>query len=79
KRLVSFWVPVLFVWGNNDYEIRQHSLYYIFKAHGVISLGNESVSFSHSGHTIGIARVDDIKMEMDHYEEAIKELHKSQL
>ncbi|MCY7916212.1 metallophosphoesterase [Bacillus vallismortis] len=79
KRLAIFGVPVLFVWGNNDYEIRQHRLYSIFKAHGVISLRNESVSFSHSGHTIGIAGVDDIKMEMDHYEEAIKALDKSQL
>ncbi|MDM5302294.1 metallophosphoesterase [Bacillus subtilis] len=79
KRLSNIGVPVVFVWGNNDYEVRQHQLYSIFKAYGVISLRNESVSFSHNGHTIAIAGVDDIKMEMDHYEEAIKELDKSQL
>ncbi|MFT4400276.1 metallophosphoesterase [Bacillus sp. SW14] len=79
KRLSNIGVPVVFVWGNNDYEVRQNKLYSIFKAYGVISLRNESVSFSHNGHTIAIAGVDDIKMEMDHYEEAIKELDKSQL
>lgn len=79
KRLVHFGGPIVFVWGNNDYEVRQHKLYSIFKAHGVITLRNESVPFSYNGHTIAIAGVDDIRMEMDHYEEAIKELDESQL
>lgn len=79
KRLAAFGVPVVFVWGNNDYEVRQHKLYSIFKAHGVITLRNESVPFTYNGHTIAIAGVDDIRMEMDHYEEAIKELDKGKL
>ncbi|MCD2496694.1 metallophosphoesterase, partial [Staphylococcus aureus] len=48
KRLVHFGVPIVFVWGNNDYEVRQHKLYSIFKAHGVITLRNESVPFSYN-------------------------------
>ncbi|KAF1679801.1 MULTISPECIES: metallophosphoesterase [Bacillus] len=79
KRLADLGIPVVFVWGNNDYEVKQHKLYSIFKTHGVIALRNESAPFSYNGHTVAIAGVDDIRMEMDHYEEAIKELDKSQL
>ncbi|PLS07414.1 metallophosphoesterase [Bacillus halotolerans] len=79
RRLAGLRVPVMFVWGNNDYEISQRELYAIFKTHRIITLRNESVPFTYNGHTITIAGVDDIRMEMDDYEEAIKEIDGNQV
>ncbi|MEC1621957.1 metallophosphoesterase [Bacillus mojavensis] len=79
RRLAGLGVPVMFVWGNNDYEVSLRELYSIFKAYRIITLRNESVPFTYNGHTIIIAGVDDIRMEMDDYEEAIKEIDGNQL
>lgn len=47
--------------------------------YGVIILRNELVLFMYNGYMIVIVGVDDIRMEMDYYEEVIKEFDKGKL
>ncbi|ADP32807.1 metallophosphoesterase [Bacillus atrophaeus] len=78
KRLADL-APVMLVWGNNDYEVSQQKLLLICEKYKVTPLRNESVPYFYNGHTVTIAGVDDIRMKMDDYAAAIKDVDKQQL
>ncbi|MED3334311.1 metallophosphoesterase [Bacillus velezensis] len=71
KRLTAL-APVMYVWGNNDYEVSQQKLLSLLRAYKVIPLRNESVQFTYKGETVTICGVDDIRMMMDDYDSAIR-------
>ncbi|MGN9864950.1 metallophosphoesterase [Bacillus swezeyi] len=73
KRLASLG-KTYFVWGNNDYEVDQQRLTGIFKKYGVTALRNESVLYEHNGQVVNICGVDDIRLELDDYREAVHRL-----
>ncbi|MFN2745562.1 MULTISPECIES: metallophosphoesterase [unclassified Bacillus (in: firmicutes)] len=75
KRLSSLG-KTYFVWGNNDYEVDQERLSAIFEKYGVTALRNESVLYDHDGEVINICGVDDIRLELDDYQEAVRRIQK---
>ncbi|MBT2575492.1 metallophosphoesterase [Bacillus sp. ISL-51] len=78
KRLTRL-APVFYVWGNNDYEVSQQKLLSIFNTYKVIPLRNESVLFTYKGETVTIIGVDDIRMMMDDYGSAIRNIDENRV
>ncbi|MGV3466934.1 MAG: metallophosphoesterase [Heyndrickxia sp.] len=65
--------PLYFVWGNNDYEIKESELLKIFKKMSVRVLRNESEIFrAPNGNSIALLGIDDVSQENDRLDLALQ-------
>jgi uncharacterized protein len=63
--------PVYFVWGNNDYDVKEEQLISLFKETDVQMIRNSSLFFGPSDKKIALIGIDDIAMEKDDLEAAM--------
>lgn len=64
--------PLYFVWGNNDYEMKEHDLLHLFEKYDVRVLKNESVIFqAPNGDSIALLGIDDLSQENDRLDLAL--------
>ncbi|MED1204901.1 metallophosphoesterase [Heyndrickxia acidicola] len=63
--------PVFFVWGNNDYDVKEEQLISLLKNTNVRMIRNESLLLGSSEKSIALIGIDDIAMEKDDLEAAL--------